>query len=131
MRCGRFVSSTRTSAPSPRATLGARRGAASRRTSEAAQRVGSMTPWEQSVTAGKYEAAHPDLSERRILLGRWLFRLATLLLVVVAIVQALDSAGVLTIGLPNWRPLLYTYIVWGVALGGSQILTRGEAGQRA
>nr|WP_246731464.1 sugar ABC transporter permease [Methylocapsa sp. S129] len=71
------------------------------------------------------------MSERRVRLGRWLFRLATLLLIAVVALQTLDAAGVLTIGFANWRPVLYTYIFWGVALGSSQILTRGEAGQQA
>ncbi|WP_158813912.1 carbohydrate ABC transporter permease [Methylocapsa sp. S129] len=83
------------------------------------------------MTGGKFEAAHEDLSERRVRLGRWLFRLATLLLIAVVALQTLDAAGVLTIGFANWRPVLYTYIFWGVALGSSQILTRGEAGQQA
>lgn len=82
------------------------------------------------MTGGKFEAAHGEVSERRVWLGRWLFRLATLLLIAVATLQTLDAAGVLTFGFVNWRPLLYMYILWGVALGGSQILTRGEAGQQ-
>jgi multiple sugar transport system permease protein len=86
--------------------------------------------WEESVTAGHFEPAHQDLNEGRISLGRWLFRLATLLLVGVAALQALDAAGILTVGFSNWRPLFYVYILWGVALAGSQILTRGELGQQ-
>ena len=78
------------------------------------------------MTGGGLETAHEDLTERRVSLGRWLFRPATLLLVVVAALQALDSAGILSIGFTNWRPLLYVYILWGVALAGSQIPdTRG------
>jgi multiple sugar transport system permease protein len=83
------------------------------------------------VTEAKLETAHDDLTGGRVSLGRWLFRAATLLLIGVAALETLDAAGVLTIGFSNWRPLLYAYIVWGIALGGSQILTRGEAGQRA
>jgi multiple sugar transport system permease protein len=82
------------------------------------------------VTAGHFEPAHSDLTEGRVSLGRWLFRLATLLLVGVAVLQALDASGVLAIGFPNWRPLFYTYILWGIALAGSQILARGELGQQ-
>ena len=91
---------------------------------------GRQAVWEESVTGGKFEAAHQDLSERRVRLGRWLFRLATVLLIAVATVQTLDAARVLTIGFTNWRPVLYMYIFWGAALGYSQILTRGEAGQQ-
>ena len=82
------------------------------------------------MTGGTFEAAHQELSEGRVRLGRWLFRLATLLLIAVVALQTLDAAGVLTIGFANWRPVLYMYIFWGVALGGSQVLTRGEAGQQ-
>ena len=72
------------------------------------------------MTGGTFEAAHQELSEGRVRLGRWLFRLATLLLIAVVALQTLDAAGVLTIGFANWRPVLYMYIFWGVALGGSQ-----------
>ena len=50
------------------------------------------------MTGGTFEAAHQELSEGRIRLGRWLFRLASLLLIVVVALQTLDAAGVLTIG---------------------------------
>ena len=82
------------------------------------------------MTGAKIEAAHQDLTEGRVSLGRWLFRLATLLLVGVAALQALDAAGILAIGFSNWRPLFYVYILWGVALAGSQIVMRGELGQQ-
>jgi multiple sugar transport system permease protein len=82
------------------------------------------------VTGGGLETTHENLTEGRVSLGRWLFRAATLLLVVAAALQALDSAGVVSIGFTNWRPLLYVYILWGVALAGSQIATRGELGQQ-
>jgi multiple sugar transport system permease protein len=83
------------------------------------------------VTGAMLETAHEVLPEWRVLAGRWLFRLASLLLVVVAALQVMDAIGVTAIGFSNWRPLLYTFVLWGVALGGSQILARGEAGQQA
>jgi multiple sugar transport system permease protein len=82
------------------------------------------------VTGGKLEAAHEELPEGRVSLGRWLFWLASLLLVGVATLQTLDSLGVLAIGFGNWRPLLYVFLLWGVALGASQVLKRGEPGQQ-
>ena len=36
-----------------------------------------------------------------------------------------------TIGFETWRPVVYAYVLWGVALGVGQVLTRGEDGQRA
>lgn len=82
------------------------------------------------MTGGKLEAAHEELPEGRVSLGRWLFWLASLLLVGVATLQTLDSLGVLAIGFGNWRPLLYVFLLWGVALGASQVLKRGEPGQQ-
>ncbi|HLW93120.1 MAG TPA: sugar ABC transporter permease, partial [Roseiarcus sp.] len=71
-----------------------------------------------------------NLSGGRPVLGRWLFRLATLTLVAVAAFQILNAAGVVEIGFADWRPLLYAFLFWSVALGLTQILTRGEAGQQ-
>jgi multiple sugar transport system permease protein len=76
------------------------------------------------------ETAHEVLPEWRVSAGRWLFRAATLLLLVVAALQLTDALGATTIGFPNWRPLLYAFVLWGAALGGSQILARGESGQQ-
>jgi multiple sugar transport system permease protein len=39
--------------------------------------------------------------------------------------------GVTSVGFDNWRPLLYAYLLWGVALGVAQVLIRGEDGKRA
>jgi multiple sugar transport system permease protein len=82
------------------------------------------------VTGPKLEAVHEELRGGRSSLGRWIFRLASLLLVAAAALQVLDAAGVLALHLENWRPLLYIFVLWGVALGASQVLARGEAGQQ-
>ena len=34
-------------------------------------------------------------------------------------------------GFANWRPVLYAYVLWSIALGAGLILSRGEAGHRA
>ncbi len=83
------------------------------------------------MSGSKVEALERGLADGRVTFGRWLFRIATLALVVVAALQALNTLGWLPIGFANWRPLLYTYIVWGIALGASQVLIRGERGQQA
>ena len=49
----------------------------------------------------------------------------------VAVAQALYVAGATSLGFANWRPVLYAYIVWWIALGAGLILSRGEAGHRA
>ena len=86
---------------------------------------------DESASGVRFEAAQEDLTESRIALGRWLVRIATVLLFAVAAAQTLNAVGVLKIGFVNWRPLLYMYILWGIALGWGQVLTRGEAGQKA
>ncbi|WP_374108591.1 carbohydrate ABC transporter permease [Rhizobium sp. B230/85] len=63
--------------------------------------------------------------------GRVLLIGATVLLVAVLILQILDASGVTAIGLVSWRPLVYAYVVWSVALCAAQVMIRGEAGQRA
>jgi multiple sugar transport system permease protein len=85
---------------------------------------------ERSVSGVKLEAVHEELAPGRTSLGRWLFRVASLLLISVAGLQILDALGALAIGFGNWRPLVYVFLLWSIALGASQVLTRGEAGQQ-
>lgn len=63
--------------------------------------------------------------------GRLLLTIATMLLLGVLLLQILEAAGVTSFGMISWRPLLYAYIVWAVALCAAQVLIRGEGGQRA
>jgi multiple sugar transport system permease protein len=63
--------------------------------------------------------------------GKALIVAASILLAVVILAQALDAAGVTFFGFGNWRPTLYAYLVWAVALGAGQVMIRGEPGQRA
>jgi multiple sugar transport system permease protein len=67
----------------------------------------------------------------RKLAGRALIWGATLLLGLVALMQALSASGVGPMYFETWRPTLYAYIVWAIALGVGQVMIRGEAGQRA
>ena len=46
------------------------------------------------------------------------------------VAQILDATGAVDFGFRTWRPLLYAYLVWAVALGVSQVMVRGERGQR-
>jgi multiple sugar transport system permease protein len=82
------------------------------------------------VDGGKLEALQTHYSEGGVALGRWLFRLASAALIVVAALQILNAAGTVDVGFTDWRPLLYAFLIWSVALGVSQVLTRGEAGQQ-
>ena len=64
-------------------------------------------------------------------LGRWLLALGSALLATVVLVQILNVAGILPLGLTDWRPTLYAFIVWGLALGASRVLIHGEAGEQS
>jgi multiple sugar transport system permease protein len=64
-------------------------------------------------------------------LGRGLIVLASLGLAVVLLIQVLYAAGAISTGFENWRPALYAFLLWGVALGVGQVLIRGEHGHRA
>jgi multiple sugar transport system permease protein len=64
-------------------------------------------------------------------LGRALIWLASLAFVILVAVQILHVAGQIEAGFANWRPILYAYVLWSVALGAGLVLTRGEAGWRA
>jgi multiple sugar transport system permease protein len=58
------------------------------------------------------------------------FWLASLLLVGLAALQSADGLGLVPIGFADWRPTMYAFVLWGVALGASQVLEYGEAGQQ-
>lgn len=83
-------------------------------------------------TAGKvHEAASPSAPEPTAPMGRGLLWGATILLAIVALWQVLFKTGVIASGFDNWRPVLYAFILWAVALGAAQVLIRGERGKHA
>jgi multiple sugar transport system permease protein len=82
-------------------------------------------------TAGTADDVISRVSDSRRRLGHLVFWLATALLALVALLQVLNAYGTLDTGFRNWRPLLYAYIVWGIALGIRQVLVHGERGRRA
>jgi multiple sugar transport system permease protein len=63
--------------------------------------------------------------------GRALIAAATVLFLAVGLLQALNSAGILPLGLRDWRPTLYAYVLWAIALGTGMVMMRGEAGLKA
>lgn len=75
-------------------------------------------------------ASDPALVSRRNA-GRWLIVLASLGFAAVVLAQALYASGTTTAGFANWRPVLYAYLLWAVALGAGLVMTRGERGERA
>jgi len=64
-------------------------------------------------------------------LGRGLVVLASLVLLAVLVVQILYVSGTITTGFSDWRPVLYAYLLWSVALSVGQVMARGERGLRA
>lgn len=67
----------------------------------------------------------------RAVAGRVLVAIASIGLLVILLIQILHTTGKLTAGFYNWRPILYAYLLWSVALGISQVMIRGERGLRA
>ena len=66
--------------------------------------------------------AEDAIPEGRVRVGRWLVRGASVLLAAVFVLQALHDAGAGTPGFGNWRPVLYAYVLWSVALCTAQPL---------
>ena len=73
---------------------------------------------------------HEPLSAGRRSAGRMLFFAASAALVAIVLLQSLHAADLTTYGFENWRPVVYAYIGWGIALGASQVMIHGEDGQR-
>jgi multiple sugar transport system permease protein len=63
--------------------------------------------------------------------GRWLLALASAGLLATVLIQLLFVTGVTAAGFENWRPVVYAWLIWSVALGAAQVIIRGERGQRA
>lgn len=63
--------------------------------------------------------------------GRLLILGASALFALVFAVQALHAADVLPIGFSDWQPVAFAYALWAAALMASQVMTRGEAGEKA
>jgi multiple sugar transport system permease protein len=72
---------------------------------------------------------HVPLNRRNA--GRALLWIASLAFLVTLAFQILHVSGAIEAGFDNWRPLLYAYVLWSVALGASLVMMRGEAGSRA
>ena len=81
--------------------------------------------------ARPYRIAPAQLGMRRESAGRTLILVASLGLAAILLLQVLHKSGLSAVGFDNWRPVLYAYLVWAVALGAGQVMIRGEAGHRA
>src|SRR5437868_4331557 len=83
-------------------------------------------------TAGKvHEPPSRSALEPEAPLGRALLWGATALLAVIVIWQILFKAEVIAAGFETWRPVLYAFLLWAIAVGYAQVLIRGERGKHA
>ena len=69
-------------------------------------------------------------SPGRRIAGRWLIVVSSCALALVVLSQTLDAAGLVDLGFINWRPTLYAYLLWSIALGTGLVLTKGERGHQ-
>lgn len=72
-----------------------------------------------------------DLSPSRVALGRALTWGSFAVLALVFLAQTAQANGWAEFGFANWRPTLYAFLLWSVALCWGQVLARGEQGKRA
>ncbi len=71
-----------------------------------------------------------NISAARKRLGRGIIWGSAALLVMVATMQTMQVTAARDFGFANWRPTLYAYVLWSIALCWGQVLMRGEAGKR-
>ena len=79
----------------------------------------------------EFEIIPDRITDQRRRAGKWLMRVFFGIFAGIFLVQGLHSFGVSEFGFENWRPVLYAYLAWAVALGAGQVITRGEPGYRA
>jgi multiple sugar transport system permease protein len=63
--------------------------------------------------------------------GRALVVVASLGFGLALLIQILHATGSIAAGFADWRPILYAYLLWAIALGVGQVVVRGERGLRA
>jgi multiple sugar transport system permease protein len=71
-----------------------------------------------------------EAEDRRIGWARFVYWLATALLVGLAAIQIAYDLGLLSFGFANFQPVMYAFLFWGVALGARQWVEYGEPGQQ-
>ena len=62
--------------------------------------------------------------------GRWLIVVSSCAFGFVVLAQALRGAGIIEFGFDDWRPTLYAYVLWGIALGAGLVMIKGERGHQ-
>jgi len=82
------------------------------------------------VTSREFEVADNEILPGRSLLGKWIVRLASVLLVAIVALQVLSLFRYISVGFGNWRPTLYAFLLWSAALGVGEVLQHGETGKQ-
>jgi multiple sugar transport system permease protein len=91
-----------------------------------------MSMQDSVVTSGSaWSSTTAGVSAARQRNGRLLVLIATVALLAIVIVQLFHTFGSWETGFSTWRPVLYAYLIWAVALGVGLVLVRGEQGHRA
>ena len=80
---------------------------------------------------GHHKLASQRLRVSRKNAGQALVVLVSLGSLLVLLIQILHATGTITAGFADWRPILYAYLIWAIALGIGQVVVRGERGLRA
>ena len=76
--------------------------------------------------AQHFEVGAQLIPEARKKAGRALIVATSIGLAAIILLQGLYTAGFTSLGFENWRPALYAFILWSVALGVGQVMIRGE-----
>jgi multiple sugar transport system permease protein len=84
-----------------------------------------------AVSTSVWDAGSATVSTSRQRIGQVLIAGATIGLFAIVGVQILHLFDVWGTGFATWRPVLYAYVVWAVALCAGLVFTRGEHGRRA
>jgi len=82
------------------------------------------------VSSGRIEAAHEDVLPGRPILGTWIFRAFSAVFLSVAALQIGQALGLVSVGFSDWRPTMFAFSCWAVALAASQVLKYGEIGKQ-
>ena len=62
--------------------------------------------------------------------GRWLIVVSSCAFGLVVVAQGLGATGVIGFAFDTWRPSLYAFLLWCIALGAGLVMTKGERGHQ-
>src|SRR5690348_1926441 len=99
---------------------------------QAAQTTTAPMPSRAALSAlTTAEAVTAGVTPEQIEDGRRIIILASIGFAAVALIQVLFEADLMSWGFENWRPVLYAYLLWGIALAFGLVRMRGAGGHKA